>query len=123
MKWINERGAKCEDNPVNEDVIGSRYIYDTTLCPAKEGWKQYDTDQDAWYFGVWVNIEKREIVTYAEGDEIIVNCPTQEVFEAELQHMAKFYGTPSPAFTFIDERGQVTEIYDEDALFGREVPK
>ena len=32
-----------------------------------------DTDQDAWYFGVWVHPITRRVVTYAEGDVTIVD--------------------------------------------------
>jgi hypothetical protein len=78
-----------------------------------DGWRQYDTTNAAWYFGVWVHIGDRKIVTFAEGDLITVDCPTVETFKAELDHMAEFYGDSPPAFTVIDtELGKVTAIYD-----------
>src|SRR4051794_3689335 len=58
-----------------------RYIYDfTLLCP--NGWKQYDTKQDAAYFGTWVHIEERKVFSYTEGDRCLVVCPTVESFRA-----------------------------------------
>ena len=88
-----------------------RYYYDERLTPSK-GWKQYDTDQDAWYFGVWVNVERREIVTYAEGDESLTTCPTLESFKAELDAMGECYGDPPPMAVGIDADGSVTKFYD-----------
>lgn len=52
----------------------SRYHYDDRLT-ASDGWQQYDTDQDAYYFGIWINPVKRETFTYAEGDTLHVIAP------------------------------------------------
>ena len=91
-----------------------RYEFDWEHCTSKKGWKQYDTSQDAWYFGVWVHPERRLILTYAEGDITIVRCPTEESYHAELKNMAEFYGVPPPAWVGIDvPGGQVTEYYDK----------
>ena len=108
--WTNKRG-----NQVYSGFIGSRdrLEFDFGSCSAENGWKQFDTDQDAWYFGVWVNIEKRMTVTYAEGDLTVVVCPSLETFRAELEDAEKFYGSPPPAFIVIDGDGKVTQIYDE----------
>ena len=105
----NKRG-----NIIERDFhsMRERYKYDFELCPADDGWIQYDTDQDAWYFGVWVNRERREIVTFAEGDETRVKCLSEESYRAELSDMAEFYGPPPPAFRSIDADGSVTEYYD-----------
>jgi len=101
---------------------GSRYHFDTEVCQSSRGWHQYDTEQDAWYFGVWVNPELRAVLTYAEGD-ITLEAFTPAAFARTLKRMAEFYGTPPPAFRVIDcETGQTTHVYDKRALFGREVP-
>ena len=90
-----------------------RYRWDFKVCTKAKGWRQYDTKQDAWYFGVWVHAEKRLILTYAEGDVTVVKCPTEESYHAELKHMAEFYGAPPPAFVTIDyPSGKRTEFYD-----------
>ncbi|MBA7471765.1 hypothetical protein ES707_07075 [subsurface metagenome] len=109
MPEVNERG-----NAVFRSFRSTeRYRFDFQLCTTDKGWKQYDTDQDAWYFGVWVHVEKRVILTYAEGDISVVKCPTEESYHAELAHMAGFYGPPPPAFITIDPKsGQITKYID-----------
>lgn len=87
-----------------------RYQFDMTHCAAEDGWEQYDTDQDAWYFGVWVRLSTRETVTYAEGDITHVSAPTDEAFAAELASMADFYGDPPPAFKVITGDGQLVAV-------------
>jgi hypothetical protein len=90
-----------------------RYHWDFDVCTKEKGWKQYDTKQDAWYFGIWVHPEKRLIFTYAEGDTTLVKCPTEESYHAELKNMAEFYGPPPPAFVTYDlPSGKRTEFYD-----------
>lgn len=88
---------------------GSRYQIDGLCGP---DWKQYDTAQDAWYFGVWVNIAARQVVTYAEGDLTIGTFATDSALGAELQRMAEFYGAPPPAFIVIDDDSSVTHYFD-----------
>jgi len=107
---VNERG-----NTILRSFRSTeRYFFDFTACTKKKGWRQYDTSQDAWYFGVWVHPEKRVILTYAEGDISVVKCPTEQSNHAELKSMAEFYGAPPPAFTSIDyPSGKVTKYYDE----------
>lgn len=78
----------------------SRYPYDLAL--RAEGWKPYDTDQDAWYFGVWVHLERRQIFTYAEGDRSLTTCDTTAALAAELARMAQVYGDPPPAVSLVD---------------------
>jgi hypothetical protein len=100
-----------------------RYHWDFGPCQEKFGWKQYDTDQDASYFGVWVHLERRLVLTYCEGDVSLVVCATDDLLRAQLQSMAEFYGPPPPAFiccTGIEARngglaptGVTDLIYDE----------
>ena len=89
-----------------------RYIFDMKLCLGSEGWQQYDTSQDAWYFGVWVHLEDRQVVTYAEGDLSIDTYDTAEAFRAQLKSMAEFYGDPPPAFTALGLDGSVSQYFD-----------
>ena len=67
---------------------GSANFYDANL---PSGWEPHLTWQDADYFGVWVNGEKRQIFTYAEGDRTLVVCPTAEQFQQEYGEMRAFY--------------------------------
>jgi hypothetical protein len=93
---------------------GDRYYFDQA-CPPKDGWIQYDTSQDAWYFGSWVNVKERKTVTYCEGDIYIVTCPTIESFKAELADMQRVYGDPPPMAVAFDADGTKTVYYDENA--------
>ncbi len=101
-------------NEVNNAFVGGteRYVYDDQLC--KQGFEQFDTDQDAHYYGVWVSIKHRAIVTYAEGDLSLVACASTELFKKEIEDLEKFHGDPPPAFVAIDTvDGSVTKVYSE----------
>ncbi len=106
----NERG-----NQVTRSFLlqADRYLFDFQVCSSAKGWKQFDTKQDASYFGIWVHSGTRRIVTFAEGDLSTVTCPTVESFQAELASMATFYGPPPPAAIRYDADGTRTEYYDE----------
>ncbi len=110
MPEVNERGNSIERSFRHTE----RYEFDFTICSAEKGWKQFDTKQDAWYFGVWVHPGKRVIITYAEGDVTTVTCPTEESYHAELASMAEFYGPPPPYAVGLDPgTGKITEFYDK----------
>ncbi|MFX7764135.1 hypothetical protein ABTK05_20975, partial [Acinetobacter baumannii] len=70
-------------------------------------------DQDASYFGCWVNIERRMTMCYAEGDRTLVVCPNEESLKAELADMEKFYGPPPAAFRHISPDRHETRIICE----------
>ncbi|WP_438404269.1 hypothetical protein [Aeromonas hydrophila] len=87
-----------------------RYYYDRTLLA--QGWQQYDTEEDAWYFGIWINKEKLETFTYAEGDTSHVIAPNVEAFRAELTRLYRYH-PQAPAFISIDpEAGVVTRHFE-----------
>jgi len=83
---------------------GNRYGYDENLGL---GWEQYDTDQDAWYFGVWINTAERKVFTYAEGDRILEIADSQDAFIELLQSMDTFYGKAPPVAIGIDDSGTI----------------
>ncbi len=89
-----------------------RYRYDFTTHTPDKGWQQYDTEQDASYFGVWVHAADRVIVCFAEGDETTTASPTAEAFRAELAALAAFHGPPPPSMIVIDADGSVTHHFD-----------
>lgn len=68
----------------------SRYDFDNML-KATDGWAQFDTGQDAPYFGIWVNPIKREIITFCEGDTTHTTCSTSKDFADQLREMIDFY--------------------------------
>ena len=104
----NSRGNTIHDMFMPSE----RYIIDFADDYKTEGWKQYDTDQDASYFGVWVNIDKRLTLTYAEGDWSLVVCADAEHLQAELDDMAQFYGPLPYCAVSYDTSGNRTEYYD-----------
>ena len=91
-----------------------RYFFDFNICTHENGWVQYDTDQDASYFGIWVHMKERAICTYAEGDLYLVVHASEDSFRGGLKELADFHGDPPPAFVVIDgNTGSVTEIFTE----------
>jgi hypothetical protein len=88
----------------------SSYRFASAL-PA-QGYRQYDTDQDAAWFGVWINVEAGKIFTFAEGDCILVSCPTRAGFISELTHMESFYGSAPEFMRVLGEDGTVTRYVD-----------
>lgn len=68
-----------------------RYYFDFKQCKYSDGWAQLDTDQDAWYFGNWVNLRTLQFVSYAEGDIIEKQCSNLEEFKKELKETFKWY--------------------------------
>ena len=105
----NERG---NDVKRGFDCMTDRYTFDFGTCSSEKGWTQYDTKQDASYFGIWVKMETREILTYCEGDMPLVSCPDDEHLKAELDDAERFYGDPPPMAIGIDKDGGVTKYYD-----------
>lgn len=87
-----------------------RYYYDRTLLV--QGWQQYDTKEDAWYFGIWIHIEKRETFTYAEGDISHVIAPNLEAFRSELARLYQYH-PQAPAFISIDPEACVVTHHFE----------
>jgi hypothetical protein len=82
---------------------GNRYGYDESL---EKGWEQYDTNQDAWYFGVWVHPTERKVFTYAEGDRILEIANSEHAFVALLQYMNSVYGKMPPIAVGFDSNGK-----------------
>ena len=98
---LNERG-----NEVRRAFLPSeRYRVDFADDFKAEGWEQFDTDQDACYFGVWVNRQRFQTLTYAEGDWTLVNCPDAAHYNAEIQDCIRFYGEGFEFKTIDVDRG------------------
>jgi hypothetical protein len=109
-KQLNDAGCMITRGFIDAD----RYLFDFQVCRTDLGWKQYDTDQDAWYCGTWYNIELMATFSYVEGDTILCVAPNKEAFKKEMEVMAKFYGDPPPAFVVISEEG-ITHYIDSEA--------
>ena len=82
-----------------------------------EGWEQYDTDQDAPYFGVWVNRTKFLTLTYAEGDWTLVVCPDIEHYNAEIGDANDFYDEGRIALVIDADSGVATSYHQDRQKF------
>ncbi len=71
-----------------------RYHYDFHECTEERGWVAYDTVQDTWTFGVWVNESALQVLIFADGEETLITCRTRDQFLGELSIMAAIYGQP-----------------------------
>ena len=69
-----------------------RYIFDFDSDFRAAGWLQFDTDQDASYYGVWVNPKLLRTFSYCEGDIYLVVCPDAEHYNAEIKAACEFHG-------------------------------
>lgn len=111
MSTKNKHGNTVEYG-FNADPDRSRYYYDCGkgLPGDKADWKQYDTNQDASYYGVWVNFKTRQSFCYAEGDTTLVTCEDEAHWRLELESMADFHGPPPGHIRSIDAvTGELTE--------------
>jgi hypothetical protein len=61
---------------------GKRYMVD--FAPDREDWNQFDTDQDAEYFGIWVNRRQLQVLTFCEGDWTLEEFPDAGYFNWNL---------------------------------------
>jgi hypothetical protein len=103
-------GARIVEWSAHSD--DGRYPWDHALLPL--GWRQWDTDQDAWYFGIWVHKELREVFTYAEGDCVHVLCADAATFRAHLQALLDAHPAHPPAIIELDfDTLTRTEIRDK----------
>jgi hypothetical protein len=105
----NERGNVLRRAFLPED----RYIVDFADDFTEDGWEQYDTDQDAHYFGCWVNKRRLMTLTYAEGDWTLVECPDTAGYNAEVESMNAFYGEGKIA-TVIDTEARTATRFVQD---------
>ncbi len=110
------RFNRCDNFLIDSFDPCDRYRFDFELCPSKEGWLQYDTREDAHYFGVWVHKERRMIVTYAEGDIGVTYCPSVESFNRDIRRMNEFYDEGRIA-TAIGEDGVTVYRQDREQFF------
>jgi hypothetical protein len=57
---------------------GDRYAFDFNECSYANGYCQIDTQQDASYYGNWINLTERKAVTFAEGDVSRISFDSNE---------------------------------------------
>ena len=83
MGYLNKQGNWTV---YNLWMMRERYYYDQL-----PGYEPYATDQDAPYFGIWIDRKNMVITTFAEGDETVVHCLNEHQFQRELHAMTDFY--------------------------------
>lgn len=105
MDETNERGNCVERHYFSSD----RYGFETLNCDESEGWKRVDTVQDLWNFGIWVHFERREVITYAQGDVQRIICSDDNGMKAELKAMAYNYAHTLVTLNGLEYRGNSRE--------------
>lgn len=79
-----------------------RYVYDFGLCSTKNGFAQFDTGQDASYYGTWANPHKLAIVCYCEGDVTATMCDNVAEFVSEMNKLKEWNEESGNGFKGID---------------------
>lgn len=118
-----DRGETIYD----EFLPATRYVVDFASDFGPEGWKQYDTDQDAEFYGTWVNAGQRLTLSYCEGDWTLCTYADAAAYRAAIVRMNEFHGEGSVCRT-IDANGTYTVhrqdraefLADADAAAGEE---
>lgn len=105
----NDRGQPLWE--VHPDA--ERYGVDFADSFTAEGWEQFDTDQDAWYFGQWVNPKTMTTLCYCEGDWSVVECADKDAYNAEIQSIIDSYGEGRIALV-IDPEAKTRTEYKQD---------
>ena len=107
--------AGCEVRTLIHEV--DRYIVDFAEDFTAEGWQQFDTDQDAAYFGVWINPRTFQVLQYAEGDWELIDCHDRDRYRGEVQRLIDFHA-PGEICTVIDATtGAVTVVRQDRSAF------
>jgi len=90
-----------------------RYVVDFAEDYNDSGFPQFDTQQDAWYFGVWVHPKRYMVLTYCEGDWCLAVCEGPAQYNIEIQNCINFYDEGFVGKTIDTETGETT-IYRQD---------
>lgn len=121
-QFLRDSGARDEQPNGRGNVVwrinlsDERYLVDFADDFTAEGWLQFDTDQDAHYFGFWVNPRTLTTLTYCEGDWVVVDCASADTYRAEMMHAIEFYDEGFIAKT-IDAQGNLTTYCQDRAKF------
>lgn len=108
-------GAEVYSLNLNLLGIEDRYYVDYAEDFSPD-WRQFDTDQDAWYFGVWYNVRRLLTLTYAEGDCTLTVHPDKANFEQEMRRICEFYGPGVIAIGYDEAGNEEILLQDRDAL-------
>lgn len=106
-------------NLVTETFLdnGNRYLFDFNLCKSDDGWKTVETKSDAPYFGVWVNPEKLEIMSFVEGDVYHTVCSDRKNYIKEIDGIIECHGVARFAVAIDSDTGQSEEYFQARAEY------
>lgn len=79
----------------HEFAPADRYLYDFRHCTTAGGWAQFDTRDDASYFGNWLNPFKLEFFSYCEGDTTLIRCDDAAEFVEHVRSTVAWYSANS----------------------------
>ena len=104
-------------------ISSERYAFDFAKGMRDKGWRQYDTNQDAWYYGIWYNPQTLQTLSYTEGDIYLISCGVWSYFKDEMMGMDEFHGSAAPPCAVAGSgigsnmklTPPITVIYDEEA--------
>lgn len=89
-----------------------RYEIDFASDFKNEGWLQFDTNQDAPYFGFWVNPKTLQTLNYCEGDWTVCDCKDAESYNAEMVDAIECYADGFIAKTLDHDGTLATYVQD-----------
>ena len=100
---------------ITEFAPADRYLYDFRACTPAKGWAQFDSKQDASYFGNWINPTRFEWFSYCEGDTTLIRCADSAEFVAYVRETFAWYENRDGRRPGIDAMGSS----DLSAAFAR----
>lgn len=123
-QWITRINRFGDRTDLNDGTVrhclhrdAERYAIDFAEDFKAGGWKQFDTSQDAWYFGVWVNPSRLGVLTYCEGDWSFEVCPGKDQYNALIRSMCECYDDGYVAKSIDVESGITTTLVQDRAEF------
>lgn len=89
--FINARGNKVYCEPCGKDCheVGM-------MCRPEHGWSKYHTEQDDFFFGIWTNADKNEIILLSGGEFSVIECEGDDAFQNEIDGLYALYGENAP---------------------------
>lgn len=83
---------------------GTRYQMD--FGGSANGWYQFDTHQDAWYYGTWVHPEDLLILSYCEGDITLERYTNLQEYIKAIKKLEKWANQDVDRTYGIDDHDQ-----------------
>lgn len=114
----NDRGNTIHRLHLPDDRYCIDFAEDFREC----GFEQFDTDQDAHYFGVWLSRKKRIALSYCEGDWTLVSCQDDAHYFAEVQSYIDFHKAGSVA-RVIGSDGSMVVVEQDRSKFLSDTPE